>query len=347
MNSDRYDPQVEARPPRPVGSCGPDDGPPASVADALASLIQSGAASLPRPGGGQTLARWQALARVAAQDLSLVKLFEGHCDAMAILAEADAMPVAGARYGMWAAEPPGARVVFREAAGSAIALHGTKGWCSGAAAVDRALLTVWDEAGQGPWLADLDLRGPGVTIDERAWQAVGMADTASATVHFASTPARLVGPCGFYLERPGFWQGGIGVAACWHGAACAVAEHLLSQARSAAEPGWHRLLALGDIDRVLSANAALLREAAGWVDAHPSGDARVWALRTRAACDETAQQVLRWVSRASGAGPLCMDPWMARMAADLPVFIRQCHADRDLVNLGAQRLKEAGFSWTL
>ena len=355
----------------------------------LRALIEAGRAGLPLPGRGRTIERWSALAAVAAEDLSLVKLFEGHTDAMAILAEAarcdtvDAAtaasvarspsPSLGAStapaYGMWAAEPPGARVVFRLRADSTVALTGTKAWCSGAAALDRALLTVWPEdaahggsdggIGDGPWLADVDLRQPGITIDASRWKAVGMADSASASVTFEATPARLVGHAGFYLSRPGFWHGGIGIAACWHGAACAVANALRAQvdaavtaatgtgASAGADPGWHRALSLGEVDRLLSANAALLREAAAWIDRHPDRDARAWALRTRAASDECAQQVLRAVTRAMGAGPLCHDEGFARLAADLPVFIRQCHGDRDLVALGHQLLKQADTTWTL
>ncbi|WP_431046431.1 acyl-CoA dehydrogenase [Roseateles sp. L2-2] len=320
-------------------------------------MIDTGRSDLPLPGSGRTLDRWSALAAVAAQDLSLVKLFEGHTDATAILAEAGLAPQsAAAAYGMWAAEPPGARVTFRRKPDGSVALSGTKAWCSGAASLDRALLTVWPDDSEsggsstGPWLADVDLLQPGVTVDASRWKAVGMADSASASVAFEATPARLVGGAGFYLSRHGFWHGGIGIAACWHGAACAVAEVLRAQAVDVAasvDPGWHRALALGEIDRLLSANAALLREAAAWVDRHPDRDARAWALRTRAASDECAQQVLRAATRAMGAGPLCHDETFARMAADLPVFIRQCHGDRDLAALGNELLKQATTTWTL
>ncbi len=326
----------------------------------LRELIRHGEADLPLPGRGRTLERWSALAAVAAEDLSLAKLFEGHTDAIAILAEARPPGVIDeiddtAAYGMWAAEAPGARVLFRPTAQDTVALIGSKAWCSGAAALDRALLTVWPEqapaageAGAGPWLADVDLRQPGVVIDDSSWRAVGMAETVSATVTFESASARLIGPAGFYLSRPGFWQGGIGVAACWHGAACAVAQALRTQLRDAGpEAAWHRALALGEVDRVLSANAALLREAAAWVDRHPEDDARAWALRTRAAGDESAQQVLRATMRAMGAGPLCHDEAFARRAADLPVFIRQCHGDRDLVALGHALLQQKDTPWTL
>jgi hypothetical protein len=54
---------------------------------ALRHLVEAGLDVLPRPGSGQTLARWRVLAAVASHDLSLVKLFEGHTDALAILAE--------------------------------------------------------------------------------------------------------------------------------------------------------------------------------------------------------------------------------------------------------------------
>lgn len=50
-------------------------------------LLSAGFADLPAPGQGATLQRWQMLAEVAAADLSLAKLFEGHTDALAILHE--------------------------------------------------------------------------------------------------------------------------------------------------------------------------------------------------------------------------------------------------------------------
>ena len=80
----------------------------------LAALIDAGVDRLPLPGAGRTLERWQMLAEVAAHDLSLVKLFEGHTDALAILAELGAPAAApGSRWGTWCAEPPDARVAMR------------------------------------------------------------------------------------------------------------------------------------------------------------------------------------------------------------------------------------------
>lgn len=317
----------------------------------LRELARNGLAALPRPGSGATLQRWRALAAVAAHDLAFVKLYEGHTDALAILADAGASPSqadSGRTWGMWAAEAPGARVTFEPGRGDACTLSGVKAWCSGARVVEAGLLTVWDASGAGPFLAGVDLALPGVSFDDARWQALGMRDSESVDVRFDRVPARLVGSERFYLARPGFWQGGIGVAACWHGGACAIADALRRQAAGAGDKaGWHRLLGLGAIDHVLAANAALLREAARWVDAHPAAQAQAWALRTRAAADAACEQVLHHATRALGATPLCRDAAFARMAADLPVFVRQCHGDRDLAALGERVVESRELSWTL
>ena len=56
---------------------------PVALGTMLAELIDYGFHRLPVPGRGRTLERWQSLAPVAACDLGLAKLFEGHTDALA------------------------------------------------------------------------------------------------------------------------------------------------------------------------------------------------------------------------------------------------------------------------
>ena len=315
----------------------------------LRDLARDGLADLPLPGAGATLARWRALATVAGHDLALVKLYEGHTDALAILAEAgEPPPRRETTWGMWAAESPGARVTFEALGNGDCTLTGTKAWCSGARHVDAGLLTVWAADGRGPFLARVELAQAGVSFDDAHWQGVGMRASDSVDVRFDRVPARLVGGERFYLTRPGFWQGGMGIAACWHGGACALADAVRRSAVAAGEKaGWHRLVALGALDHVLSANAALLREAARWVDAHPGADAQAWALRTRTAADAACEQALHHATRALGATPLCRDAAFARLAADLPVFVRQCHGDRDLAALGERVVGGEETSWSL
>jgi hypothetical protein len=314
----------------------------------LADLVDAGLDRLPRPGGGATLDRWRRLAEVAAHDLSLVKLFEGHTDALAILVELGASPApSGSRWATWCAEPPDARLVF-EAAGSGYRLRGTKAWCSGAAQVTHAVISGWNADGE-PCLATVAMDAPGVTVTDAGWHAVGMAGSASVDVRFDGTPARPLGRPGDYVRRPGFWQGGAGIAACWWGGAAGIAAMVREKAGSRSDP--HRLAHVGGIDTALAASAALLRECAAWIDAHPESSAQAWALRVRLAVEEAADAVMRHAARGLGAAPLCRDARFARAMADLPVFIRQSHAERDLAALGALALDadphEESFAWQL
>lgn len=340
----------------------------ASAAEVLEHLIRFGFDQLPQPGGGATLARWQALAVVAEHDLSLAKLYEGHTDALAIHHELGAAlgSPAGASWGVWAAESAAARTVIE--AGK---LYGTKAWCSGAASGSHALLTAWedgnprgnsrgnasrsgansaDSPSRGPQLVSVALAQPGVRITRDAWQAVGMGGSASLDVTFDGAEATLVGRPGDYLTRPGFWHGGAGVAACWYGGARTLATTLLRSALAqvpAASRSPFRLAALGHVDVALQCTGAALREAAAWIDAHPTVPASGVAQRVRIAAERCATQVLDATGRALGATPFCRDARFARCAADLPVFVRQSHAERDCAALGEQLIDTLERPWTL
>lgn len=310
----------------------------------LAHLVEAGIDRLPLPGSGATLARWRVLSEVAAHDLSLAKLFEGHTDALAIRSELGA-PAAepGSMWGTWCAEPPDARVTLDIANGVA-SLNGTKAWCSGAASVSHAVVSCWNAAGE-PCLAAVAMDQPAVTVTGAGWHAVGMAASGSVDVRFDGARALPLGSPGDYVHRPGFWQGGAGIAACWFGGALGIARIARQACLKAPDP--HRRAHIGAIDTALGAAAAVLRESAAWIDAHPSDDARELALRTRLVVEEAAQQVIVHAGRATGAGPLCRDPRFARAMADLPVFMRQSHAERDLAALGEIALAPEANPWKL
>jgi hypothetical protein len=322
-----------------------------SSAVGLDRLVRQRLDQLPLPAAGATLQRWQALSAVAEHNLSLAKLYEGHTDALAVLAELapDGRPPDGSIWGLWAAEAPAGRCTVEVAAGAPTRLYGAKCWCSGAAFVSHGLLTAWFADGRGPQLVSLAMDPASVSVSASAWQAVGMAGSASLDITLHAAPAECVGEPGAYLSRAGFWHGGAGIAACWYGGALALAHslrHALQQAAPAQRSAF-RLAALGKVDASLQASAAVLRDAAAWIDAHPRQDAAAVALRARLTVEDTAALVLDEAGRALGATPFCRDARFARAAADLPVFLRQSHAERDFAALGEHVLQPESSPWPL
>ncbi|MHC8320549.1 acyl-CoA dehydrogenase [Pseudomonas sp. GB2N2] len=306
----------------------------------LGELVGAGLDQLPLPGSGRTLERFQRLAEVGGHDLGLCKLYEGHTDVLAIIQQLGGSPTPSSTWGMWAAEPPDARVRVSPH-GQRVMLTGRKAWCSGASVLSHALITAWDDRDRQQLVA-VALDQPGVTVTDQGWQALGMAATGSVEVLFDGAEAQAIGYPGDYQQRPGFWQGGIGIAACWYGAAQSLAERLRSHCAHRQEP--HALAHLGAADSALQAAATVLRFSASSIDAAPQDDAELLARRARSIVEHSAEQVILHVGHALGAGPYCKDRQFARLSADLPVFLRQSHAERDLAALGKHVIYG---TWTL
>jgi len=300
--------------------------------------------ALPLPGHGATLERWRALAAWGGQDLALAKVLEAHHDALAILAELGASGPGGASLlAVWAAEGPESTVrIVNGRAGPR--LVGRKPWCSGARFVDAALLTA--ASGDARQLVLVRMDRPGVHCVSGDWNAVGMEAIESGAVEFDAVPCRVIGAPGDYLARPGFWHGGAGIAACWHGAAVAIAQRMADPGRVARDP--HLAAALGRCDMALGSAAALLRELAAMIDASPQHGFEREVVRVRSVVERACQQVLDLAGRSLGPAPLCRDGEHARRCADLAVFVRQSHADRDWAALGRQVAPiEASQRWPL
>ena len=173
-----------------------------------------------------------------------------------------------------------------------------------------------------------------------------MAGSDTLNVGFPGVVADPVGPPDGYTNRPGFSHGGVGVAACWYGGARGVARALLSAAAKR-DVGPHALAHLGAVDIGLRTAWAALTAAAREIDADPSdlrGDGPLRALRVRTLTEAVATDVLARTGRALGAGPLGHDEAHSRAVADLTVYLRQHHAERDLARLG-ELIAERGAGW--
>ncbi|WP_411122630.1 acyl-CoA dehydrogenase [Streptomyces sp. x-19] len=305
-----------------------------ATAERFVALVDGGSLRLPLPGSGRTRERFHTLCRLGRHDLCVARLAEGHVDAVAILAELGGPKVKpGERWGVWAAHPPGPglKAVGRSADWR---LTGVKPYCSGARTCTHALVTA--DTAQGRRLFAVPVGDRGVLAVPGTWQAVGMAGSDSLDVTFHDVPAEPVGDVGGYVRRPGFQHGGIGVAACWLGGAQAVTATLATESgrRGLDE---HAAAHLGRADVLLHTAEVLLGHAADEIDGDPDdrhGGARVRSLRVRGLVELVCTEVLQHVGRATGAGPLCRDAAHARAVADLTVYLRQHHAERDYAVLG-------------
>ncbi|MFJ4296554.1 acyl-CoA dehydrogenase [Curtobacterium sp. NPDC089689] len=321
------------------------DSPPAerlAVAQAVAAtapLVSAGTA-------GPVLA---TLAGLAAVDVALARTVEPHLDALGILAQAGIDAPEGSTWGVFAAEAPGVRVTAELTDDGLAVLSGTKPWCSLASSLSHALVTA--HVGEERQLFAVGLRQSGVTVHDEAWVARAMPDVPSGPVDLDTVRATPVGAPGWYLSRPGFAWGGIGVAACWWGGAVGLARELRSLAAS--RPDSELLQAalgatvadLADAEDALADAAARIDAAAGTdsagVGVDWSFEAQVVRSRVRRAVDAVRQRVVATI----GPAPLTADPAVAARVADLELYVLQDHGARDLARVGRAVLDRGGVAW--
>ena len=315
------------------------------VDDALVLAKQLGVIA-PQPGAGSTRELWETLATLAAGDLGIARTIEPHLDAIAILRQADAINAVDNAYtstwGVFAAEGGTAPLTAHHRDG-AWQLSGTKPWCSLADRLDRALVTAHLDNGERALFA-VELRAGGVTVEPGAWHARGLAEIPSGPVSFHNVDAVMIGEPGWYLARPGFAWGGIGVAACWFGGAVAIARTVFETMGDAPAP----LLAahMGSVDEQVGSARRALAEAAQLVDVAPEEETgSILAKRTRSTVASACESVILHSGHAMGPAPLPLDERHAKRVADLELYVRQHHAERDLASLGSALARSATPPW--
>jgi alkylation response protein AidB-like acyl-CoA dehydrogenase len=301
----------------------------------LRRLAHAGEFDLPVPGHGRTPERWAGLAALGRRDLALARLAEGHLDALAILDEAGRVAVPDALYGVWAARSGGTGAQLVHAAGG-MRLTGTVRFCSGANVLDRALVAA--QAGDVGRLVEVDLTDPGIRRDQDTWAAIGMDATDSIDVRFVDLvvrPDMMVGGPDWYLRRRGFALGGAGVAAVWLGGVAGVLDSVIELLLDAPTVDDHQYAHLGALHTAVRTTEAQLTAAARSIDLpEPTTDHAVLVKTCKSAAERAAWETLDRAPRITGPTPLCRDRRFAQRLADLQVYVRQHHAERDLAALG-------------
>ncbi|MGV8858652.1 acyl-CoA dehydrogenase [Rhodoglobus sp.] len=293
---------------------------------------------------------WSALATIGAVDLTVARAVEPHLDALAILDQAvigDTGSIGvdeGSTWGVFAAESPDFSLRAECVDGSWM-LSGTKAWCSLAGSVSHALVTAFTGPSTRRLFA-VSLRQTGVVVEEGAWHARGLVAIQSGNVAFSAASAVPVGEDAWYLERPGFAWGAMGVAACWWGGAVGVARHAFALS-GVREPDQIAQMHLGALDLALYSSRIALAESANAVDnvELSRSAATIMSTRVRARVARDVDEVMERVGHALGPAPLALDEEHARRVADLQLYVRQHHAERDYARLGSKVLADRSFEW--
>jgi alkylation response protein AidB-like acyl-CoA dehydrogenase len=291
----------------------------------------------------------EALLHVGVTDIPLGRLVEGHVDALRILAQAGCEPRPDRQYGVWASRSAGTGLAA-VAGPEGLRLNGTVRFASGAGVIDRALVPVWlDESTH----LLVDLATDGLPVDRSQWRTSAMMVSQSHTVtvdDVAVSRSDVVGDENFYLQRPAFLPGGVGVAAVWAGGLVRVLDITVAMLDgrpvSPAQDtrlGRARLQLISALTTVRAAAGRLDQAATGRLDHTAEGRLEAAADRAEitAICAESRAVVatavvaaLSEVRALAGPAGLAFDPDLGHAIDDLGLYVAQLNLDAEATRLG-------------
>lgn len=241
-----------------------------AAAGLLAALVPSsvgGAGLGEEPSSGKL---FQVLRLVGYGSLALGRIYEGHVNALQLVARygdagqrrrlfADAAD--GHLFGVWNTEPGRGCLTLSDTRGGLL-LDGVKIYASGAGRVTRALVTARRDPGEPPLMLMVPLDA-GTRADLSAWKAHGMRASATGTLDFTGLAVlsdAVIGGPDDYHRQPYFSGGAWRFAAVQFGGIEAVFDvwrgHVGGAGRGA-DP--HQLARLGE-------GAIAVETARGWVE---------------------------------------------------------------------------------
>lgn len=283
------------------------------------------------------LALLRMLYRIARRDLPLARLFEGHVDALQIIArygdpataaEVERVASAGGAFGVWNAALPVEPLRIEDGR-----LHGGKSFASGAGILSHAIAGA--DTPEGNRLVLIDLVASSPAIDRDWWKVVGMERSHTHVVRWrGAEPAsfRFIGAPGLYAREPYFSGGALRFVACHAGGVAAlfdhVREHLVASGR-AADP--HQAGRLAEL-YIAAQSAASAVEIAAREWTAPAFIDHVAAARIAvAAC---AERAIMTAQQAVGVGGLFVAHPLSAALTDLMVYLRQPMPDAQRMRVG-------------
>lgn len=286
-------------------------------------------------------------------DLSVARLYEGHVNALQLLArygtEDQLGTVAqaaanGHLAGVWGADDPMAPAKVT-CSGTGARLTGRKTYASGADIVAHALVAVKDPDGKTQ-LVLLDRSKIDGRLDSDWWRPIGMQATNSFALSLdgLEVPSRrLVGTAGDYEMQPFFGAGAIRFVAAQLGGALALWDATrshLSATRRCDDP--HQAARLGQMTADLEAGFSIVQiayarvaPAIAWDKSEGDPKTSLYADCARIAVETIAERVMTSAVRSIGCAGLMEGHPLAAAMRDLMVYLRQPAPDAALARVGA------------
>lgn len=312
-----------------------------ATADGLPAALAALHALLPVRGDPKTGADLMTLLRmlytVARCDLPLVRLFEGHVDALqnigryadpGIAADAEAAAATGAIFGVWNAALPDQPLRLVNGA-----LHGGKSFASGAGVLTHALAGA--DTVDGNRLVLIDLAASCPVIDRSWWHVIGMQRSETHVVRWNGAPShsfQFVGTPGDYAREPFFSGGALRFIACHAGGVAALFDHVrahLIATDRAGDP--HQAVRLAELYTAAETAASAIRTAAtGWCS--PGFIDNVAAARM--IVTESAERAILTAQAAVGVAGMFEAHPLSAALTNLMVYLRQPMPDAQRMRVG-------------
>ena len=314
------------------------------------------------PGGHLPLLR--TLAAIGGADLALGRVFEGHVNALILIASfgtreqlrrAAKDAQAGLLFGVWnTGDGPAMRL--EEAAG-ALRLRGCKGFATGAAFVQRPIVTAECAGPNSGWQMTLprmesSAAASAVRIDRSSWQPLGMERSESYTIDLTEVPLvadDLIGGSGDFYRDPLFRGGAIRFAAVQAGALLRLAELFANSLGARGRGGDpYQIARMGEVaiaaqEAVLWVErAAAVAEECLWVHVEEKAAHRIidFANMTRLTIERLATATMPKIIAGVGAHGLLRPARFEGILRDLTMYLRQPNPDGALAEVGQHALSQ-------
>lgn len=290
------------------------------------------------------------LAAIGRGNLSVGRIFEGHCNALLLIQQFGNSPqrervehllAGGAIFGVWNTDAPQTPVTL-----FADQLTGKKNFASGIDKITHAIITAQTSNQRQMLLLPVGQ----LPVDRAWWKPLGMKASGSHVVSFDGVIVADVARLGYaddYVREPFFSAGAIRFLAVQVGGMHAVLDVVTAHLRTTKRgDNPHQLHRLGEMAVAVATGYQWLDYAAErWeqLEHRPPTAVIAAANAARVAIERAALEILELAERSVGASGMISPHPLERLVRDLRTYLRQPNPDAALAGVGSAVLEEM---WT-